>query len=153
LLGILLNQIEATMVNVFTYGSLMCADIMATVSGVNPLSESALLGNYRRYAVLGEAYPALITEAGAQTQGLLYSNISDEALRRLDVFEGDYYQRCELVVALLDGRQVRAQTYVFRADYRHLVADWPWSFEHFLNVGKAKFESAYLGLQHLPSQE
>ena len=109
------------MVNVFTYGSLMCADIMATVSGVNPLSESALLGNYRRYAVLGEDYPALIAEAGAQTQGLLYRNISDEALRRLDVFEGDYYQRCELDVALLDGRQVTAQTYVFRADYRHLL--------------------------------
>lgn len=141
------------MSHVFTYGSLMCADIMSAVSGVNTVPESALLGNYRRYAVLSEDYPALIAEAGAQTPGLLYRNISDEALRRLDVFEGDYYQRCERVVALLDGRQVRAQTYVFRTDYRHLVADWSWSFEHFLNVGKAKFESAYLGFQHLPSQE
>ncbi|MBB5185875.1 gamma-glutamylcyclotransferase (GGCT)/AIG2-like uncharacterized protein YtfP [Zhongshania antarctica] len=140
------------MANVFTYGSLMCADIMATVSGVSALSESALLRNYRRYAVLDEDYPALIAEAGAETHGLLYRNISDEGLRRLDVFEGDYYQRCELVVALLDGCQVSAQTYVFRADYRHLIADWPWSFEHFLNVGKSNFENAYLGFQQLPSQ-
>lgn len=137
------------MTDVFTYGSLMCADIMAAVSGVNSPSEPALLRNYRRYAVLSEDYPGLVADAGAETQGLVYRNITEEGLHRLDRFEGEYYQRRDVVLELTEGKSALAQTYVFRSEYQYLLADWPWSFEHFLNVGKSRFNSDYLGFQKM----
>jgi gamma-glutamylcyclotransferase (GGCT)/AIG2-like uncharacterized protein YtfP len=147
-----LLKIELFMTDIFTYGSLMCPQIMGAVCGFNAESEPVRLLGYRRFAVLDEDYPGLIECAGADTDGVLYRNISEEGLRRLDVFEGDYYQRQNVVVSHGTSGTVAAQTYVFRSEYCHLLAQWPWSFEHFLNVGKEKFTSAYLGFQKLPNQ-
>jgi len=142
------------MANVFTYGSLMCADIMAAVCGENSTFENGVLAGYRRYAVRGEDYPGVLPETcakSAEVAGIVYRDVSDEGLRRLDVFEGDYYQRRSVRVQLVDGQFIAAEAYIFRPQFRGLLADWPWDFEHFLASGKARFSGAYLGFQKLPS--
>ena len=128
------------MSHVFTYGSLMCADIMTAVCGVKSSSQSAVLRDYCRYSV-----------AGAETPGIVYRNVSDAALRRLDDFEGEYYQRKNIELGLEGGEVLHAQTYVFRPEFQYLLADWPWSFEHFLDCGKSRFNNNYLGFQKLVS--
>jgi len=143
------------MANVFTYGSLMCADIMAAVCGENSTFENGVLAGYRRYAVQGEDYPGMVPAAIAKERpevvGIVYRDVSDEGLRRLDVFEGDYYQRRSVRVQLADGEFIAAEAYIFRLQFRDLLADWPWDFEHFLASGKARFSGAYLGFQKLLS--
>jgi len=47
-------------VNLFAYGTLMAADIMAEVTGLSGLdAEPAVLPDYHRLAVRGEDYPAM----------------------------------------------------------------------------------------------
>ena len=136
------------MATIFTYGSLMCEDIMATVTGQNLVFDEAHLLDYERYAVRDEEYPAIIPKTASTVQGRVYYGVNEEGVARLDSFEGDYYQRVLLKVSVL-GRPLEAQSYVFREEYRGLLADWSWDFEHFLQHGKHKFTSQYLGYQRL----
>ncbi|WP_269620085.1 gamma-glutamylcyclotransferase family protein [Zhongshania sp. BJYM1] len=140
------------MATVFTYGSLMCEDIMAAVSGFNNLhSEAAVLKGFARYAVIGEAYPAIVQDASTAVEGRIYFGVDQHGLARLDVFEGDWYTRETLAVETHEGVFVSAETYVFRDECEHLVADWHWNFEHFLKTGKQTFIDQYLGYKRLLS--
>src|SRR6185369_5509088 len=49
----------------FTYGSLMCADIMAAVVGDQLRCTPAILSGYRRFLVRDEYYPGVIPDAQA----------------------------------------------------------------------------------------
>ena len=138
------------MATVFTYGSLMCEDIMAAVTGSNLDFESARLSGFARYAVRGEAYPAMVRESSATVTGRIYYDVNESGLARLDVFEGDWYFRDSVVVNTAQGRLVEAQSYIFRPEYAHFIADWPWSFEYFLERGRRSFTEQYLGYQRLP---
>ena len=48
----------------FTYGSLMCDDIMAKVAGTPLAATPARLDGYRRSPVIGEAYPGMVSMVG-----------------------------------------------------------------------------------------
>lgn len=137
------------MATVFTYGSLMCEDIMAAVTGHNLDFESARLSGFARYAVRGEAYPAIVPESSATVAGRIYYGVTESGLARLDAFEGDWYLRDSVVVNTAQGRLVEAQSYIFRPEYAHFIADWPWSFEYFLEHGRQSFTDQYLGYQRL----
>jgi len=60
--------------DLFTYGSLMCADIMAQVAGAQLQSSPAVLNGYRRYLVRGEQYPGIVADADGQVAGIVYHN-------------------------------------------------------------------------------
>ena len=89
------------MATIFTYGSLMCEDIMAAVTGQNLVFDEAHLLDYERYAVRDEEYPAIIPKTASTVQGRVYYGVNEEGVARLDSFEGDYYQRVLLKVSVL----------------------------------------------------
>ena len=129
----------------FTYGSLMCEDIMSAVSGTHCTSAPAWLDGYRRRPVIGQTYPGIVPAAGCCVQGVLYLDLPPSAWPRLDRFEGDEYARSEVAVRLPDGRREAAWAYVFRPEYAHRLADGEWDFERFLRTGKARFIAQFLG--------
>ena len=133
----------------FTYGSLMCEDIMSAVAGTRAASMQARLDGYRRGPVIGEDYPGMLPAPGAQVEGRLYLDLPDSAWPRLDAFEGDEYQRGEVWVALPDGRRLAAWSYVFKPAYAARLGAGEWDFERFLSTGKARFEARYLGFGKL----
>lgn len=61
--------------HLFAYGTLMCDDIIAEISGSLLSHVSATLRGYRRMCVKGEHYPALVPEAGGSVEGVLYLNV------------------------------------------------------------------------------
>lgn len=130
---------------IFTYGSLMCPDIMSAVTGLALVGEPATLHGYRRYAVRGEHYPGAVAESGYSVQGVVYSGVSSDALRRLNAFEGECYQRTPITLFAADGSLVEAHSYLWREALRHQLAPWDWSFSHFLSKGKAEFMARYVG--------
>jgi len=136
----------------FTYGTLMCADIMAAVCGYAPEAGSALLPGYARHPVRGEDYPAIVAEPAQQVAGRLYAGISAGAWERLDRFEGNQYQRQLVLLRLDDGRSIDAWAYVFRPHYRSLLLPGEWDFDAFLRAGKQRFEARYLGFQQIQQQ-
>ncbi len=132
--------------DLFAYGTLMCADIMRAVSGCPELAGTAgLLRDHRRLCVRGEHYPGLVPQPGASVEGILYHIVPAAAWARLDRFEGDMYVRAGVDVELADATIQRAQTYLVRPDLTGLLEERVWQLEDFLRHGKAEFESAYAG--------
>ncbi|MCB1956870.1 MAG: gamma-glutamylcyclotransferase [Rhodocyclaceae bacterium] len=133
----------------FTYGSLMCEDIMSTVCGYGLVGIDAMLAEFDRHPVQGEDYPAIVPSAGGCVAGRLYSDVRDAAWERLDRFEGNQYQRQRVRVVLADGSPCDAWTYVFRPAYQGLLLPGDWDFAAFLREGKVRFEGRYLGFQQI----
>ncbi len=117
--------------HVFTYGSLMFEPVWQRVVHGRYRSAPATLRDHRRYALGDDTYPGVVRQAGTEVAGLLYFEVDDADLQRLDAFEGDEYRRCSvMVVARLDEpTMLPAQTYLFEAVHR-LSAE-PWDPENF----------------------
>ncbi|RFU35188.1 hypothetical protein B7463_g1106, partial [Scytalidium lignicola] len=95
----------------------------------------ALLSNYCRHRVLNCDYPGIIPEEGHTVRGTYVTGLTNADIWRLDVFEGDEYERRKVKVALLvdegeDGREVEADVYVFTAGDDKLEKV-EWDFEVF----------------------
>ncbi len=137
-------------VNLFTYGTLMAPDIMREVSGTLLESVSVTLSGYQRFQVQGEQYPGIISEAGQKVTGILYLNVPADAVKRLDLFEGEMYNRIPVSVARdSDGETVSAMAYVFKDEYAHRLSTSAWDFENFLQNGKQLFEDQYGGFNDI----
>lgn len=133
----------------FTYGSLMCEDIMSAVCGLPLAGEAAVLDGHRRHPVRGEDYPGMIPMPGHAVAGVLYRDVPPAALARLDAFEGPQYERRSVLVSLADGSRIEADTYVFRAERAAELQPGDWDFERFLREGKPRFERQYVGYERL----
>ena len=126
--------------NLFAYGTLMDADIMTEVSGGRFRSRKATLAGYVRKTVRGEVYPAIIRQADSCVDGMVYFDVSSQAFERLDIYEGELYDRQRVVVACDDGESVTAWTYVIAASEAHRLSTDDWSFENFLKKDKPHFQ-------------
>lgn len=133
----------------FTYGSLMCADIMSSVCAVPLQGEPASLQDYARHPVRGEDYPGLVAVKGPLVEGILYRNVPPAAWPRLDAFEGVMYERRRIEVRCGDGTRVTAWAYVFKPAYGHLLESGDWDFSRFLAEGRERFCQRYLGFARL----
>lgn len=133
----------------FAYGSLMFADIMAAVSGDCYKSESAVLANYRRFAIRDELYPGIRPQKGDLVTGTVYFDLREAAWERLDRFEGRMYRRETIEVVFADGREAKAQTYVVRSEFTSRLSRKKWSPKEFLRSGKSRFREEYPGFEML----
>jgi gamma-glutamylcyclotransferase (GGCT)/AIG2-like uncharacterized protein YtfP len=133
----------------FTYGSLMCADIMADVTGQAVAGQPARLAGYVRHPVADEDYPGLVPDPSGMVDGILYPGLSAAALARLDAFEGEMYERRRLRVNPVGGGEAEAWCYIFRDQYRGRLLDGDWDFAAFLGGGKARFLARYMGFAAL----
>ena len=133
----------------FTYGSLMWADIMASVCGREFASESATLIDHCRHPVLGQDYPGLRAVPGGLVPGRLYRELDASAWARLDAFEGEEYERADVVVALADGSALPAQAYRFRAEFAQRLLPGEWDPEAFEREGRARFIARYVGFDRV----
>ena len=129
----------------FTYGSLMWADIMARVCGREFASEPASLAGHSRHPVRGQDYPGLRPAAAGLVPGRLYRDVDATAWTRLDAFEGEEYERVEVLVALADGSTVPAQVYRFRGDFAERLLPGAWDVDAFEREGRERFLARYVG--------
>lgn len=125
--------------NLFAYGTLMCEEIMADVSGCRLPRVAATLKGYIRKAVSGECYPAITPDRRGVVNGVAYLNLPDSAWDLLDRFEGEMYQRRPVAVALNDGTPLAAETYVIRAAFLGRLGPCDWDYDAFVLTGKKGF--------------
>ena len=131
----------------FTYGSLMWADIMARVCGREFAAEPASLAGHARRPVRGQDYPGLQAAPGAVVPGRLYRDVDAAAWARLDAFEGEEYERAEVLVALADGRTLPAFVYRFRAAFADRLLPGDWDVTAFEREGRQRFLARYVGFE------
>jgi gamma-glutamylcyclotransferase (GGCT)/AIG2-like uncharacterized protein YtfP len=115
-------------VALFTYGSLMFDEVWRPLVPEARASMRAELAGFRREAVSGEAYPGIVADPAATTEGRVYMGLEPSDLTRLDRFEGTDYARITVQLGIRGPGQaivrVEAQAYVFRSPER--LSGEPW---------------------------
>lgn len=129
--------------SLFTYGSLMYADIFTAVAGQHCVGYSARLVGYRRSQVRGQRYPGIRPDADGAVTGVLYRGLCGDALARLDDFEGAEYCRETLTISTADGELELAECYVFRPQYYYRLLACDWDEKEFERVGKREFVRSF----------
>lgn len=125
----------------------MCDDIMLHVSGERPSHQKARLNGFFCSKLHGETYPGIYADVEHSVEGVLYFDVSQSALARLDRFEGDYYQRNEITVLCSSQGKILATTYIIKPQYSNLLTGKLWNYEEFLQHGKKEFEAKYVGFK------
>jgi len=119
--------------------------VMKAVTAREFPARRARMKNFARFRVKGESYPGLTPLEGAVTEGVLYMDLDAPSARRLDDFEGEFYERTEIPADALDGESLIAQTYVIKAQYRDRLSSEPWDPERFEADDLREFMASYQG--------
>lgn len=117
--------------SLFCYGTLQEKTVFETVSGLSVQSQSASLEGYKRFRVARADYPGIIPCDVSNVQGLVWHSIDLLALRKLDAFEGPFYQRKIVTIVTGDHAQKKAWAYVFAPNCQHLITDEPWELDNY----------------------
>jgi gamma-glutamylcyclotransferase (GGCT)/AIG2-like uncharacterized protein YtfP len=112
------------MQHLFVYGSLLFAELVEKLTGAKFRSVPAVLPDFRRFAVKGCDYPAIIPENNTKTEGRLILNVDDESMKILAFFEGgDYIKKG--VEVLAGSKKYEAIAFVWDDDLSCLEeCDW-----------------------------
>ena len=112
----------------FTYGTLMFADVWRRVGLGDFPSENARLRGYAVYRVQRALYPGLVRTNNIvdEVPGRLYSQLDEQAVRCLDAYESEMYNRVVVSVTRDDGSAVDCFVYVWPEARRHRLTDEPW---------------------------
>ena len=116
------------MANLFTYGTLMHPSVWKIIGHENCPSAKALLRHYSARCLDGLEYPGLIEEQNATVQGILYFNLNETDMEKIDRFEGDAYERIG-VTAWINNTEVEAQTYLYIGD-DHIIKSEEWAYQN-----------------------
>lgn len=136
--------------NVFTYGSLMFPQVWDTVVGREFATIRGTATAYAIYRVSGATFPGIIAEAGCEVRGLVYLDVDEESVARLDRFEDTFYDRLTLSIDCEDGERRDADAYVIPEKNRSILTAEQWTAEHFESSGGlADFIARFQGFSRL----
>jgi len=110
----------------------MIPDVMYAVTTREFRFIDAILRSYSRFTVKGESYPGIIPVTDAVTEGIIYLNVDEPSLARLDIFEGDLYQRTPIQAETQEGKILNAETYVIKPEHRDYLSSKGWDVEEFV---------------------
>jgi len=133
------------MKNIFVYGSLMFGEVWGRVIQNHYEKQTAVLLDYKRLCVRGEYYPGLVEADNNSVQGILYRDVIAEDIKRLDLFEGDYYHKIFVKVVCEKKPLLDAEVYLFDARFNDLLDDTPWDPVLFRTQHLKKFIEKYSG--------
>lgn len=135
------------MKNIFVYGTLMFDEVWQQLSLNHYHKLDAVLCDYIRLKVRDEEYPGIKPSNGNRVSGELILNVCTKDIKQLDMFEGEYYRR-EQVIVCSGETPYLAETYVFRKIYHSLLTNEEWEVEAFQKNGLPTFLSSYANLNH-----
>jgi gamma-glutamylcyclotransferase (GGCT)/AIG2-like uncharacterized protein YtfP len=132
---------------IFTYGTLMIPEVMYAVTTREFRFKNAILRGYARFTVKGESYPGIIPATDAVTQGIIYLDVDELSLERLDTFEGDLYQRIPVPAEMDGGEIFNAEAYVIKPKFRSCLSSKKWNMKEFAQKHLAAFLETYSGFK------
>jgi len=112
------------LINIFVYGTLMHAELVKKLTQKNFSSRKAILKDFIRLKVKGQAYPAIIRKEEFEVKGILLLNVDKKSMEILDFYEGDEYA-LQGVSIYSNNINYEAYTYVWNDDINKLDSiDW-----------------------------
>lgn len=119
------------MKDVFVYGTLLNDEVLEVILGHTPTKCSAQLHGYKRVKVLGQMYPAILPDENSKVDGAILTELTARDLKRLDEYEGLYYERMPVLVSVAGDLSQHCTTYIFRSEYYKLLSSETWSNKNF----------------------
>jgi gamma-glutamylcyclotransferase (GGCT)/AIG2-like uncharacterized protein YtfP len=137
--------------HVFTYGTLMFPEVWKAVAGREFNSVEGTASGYAVYRVRNAVFPGIVQAGDREAvRGLVYLDVDQQSLARLDLFEDDFYQRETLWIACGDGERRAADAYVVSLENRGVLTDEPWRAEEFVsNGGLQEFIARFQGFTRI----
>jgi gamma-glutamylcyclotransferase (GGCT)/AIG2-like uncharacterized protein YtfP len=122
--------------HVFTYGTLMFPEVWQAVVGRQFEAVEGTAAGFANYRVVDAVFPGIV-KAGDRdlVHGVVYLDVDDASLTRLDLFEDDFYERQSLWVECADGQRRAAEAYIVPPQNRHVLTDEPWQRAAFVASG------------------
>ncbi|MBW2406313.1 MAG: gamma-glutamylcyclotransferase [Deltaproteobacteria bacterium] len=133
--------------NIFTYGTLMIPSVMHAVAARKFRFINAVLKGYARFTVKGESYPGIVQVKDAVTEGIIYFDVDEWSLGRLDAFEGDLYQRTPVWVETEKEEILNVETYVIKSEYQGYLSSKAWNVKEFAKKHLKAFLEGYQGFR------
>ncbi len=112
------------MADFFFFGTLCHAPLLAEVLGRKAESQPARLTGFAGYWAEGRAFPLLVAQKDAVTEGVLVSGLTPRDIERLDFYQGGF-ARATQVVQVTAGKAVVAARAYFAND-GHWQPGAPW---------------------------
>jgi gamma-glutamylcyclotransferase (GGCT)/AIG2-like uncharacterized protein YtfP len=117
---------------------------MRAVTGKTFTGQKAQLGGYQIRRVKGAEYPGIVVCEEESVSGLLYTQVDEQSLRVLDAFEGEEYERRQVVVRLHGDKEVEAFAYVIRPQHRGRLSHEPWTMDQFMQSELPAFMARFV---------
>jgi len=132
------------MPKLFSYGTMMCPEIIEKLAGKPLTGVPGRVKNHRALCVRGELYPGMVQGHGGEVEGLVYT-FPSYLWPEFDAFEGEGYLRKPVRVWYDNGKRELVQAYLFHPEYRNRLTRKPWDFDTFLLSGKGAFMTTHFG--------
>jgi gamma-glutamylcyclotransferase (GGCT)/AIG2-like uncharacterized protein YtfP len=141
--------------HIFTYGTLMFPEVWQAVAGSTFASVAGTLRGYAAFRVRDAVFPGILrTDDETVVHGVLYLDVDDAAIVRLDQFEDDFYQRQSVDIECSDGQLRTADTYVVPAKNRPVLTEELWTREVFISSGGLEqFIVKFAGFKRIGGEE
>ncbi len=107
----------------------MIPDVMYAVTTREFRFIDAILRGYARFTVKGASYPGITPVTDAVTEGIVYFDVDEPSLARLDIFEGDLYRRTPIQTETQGGKILNAETYVIKPEHRDYLSSKGWDVD------------------------
>ncbi|MEX0641049.1 MAG: gamma-glutamylcyclotransferase family protein [Pirellulales bacterium] len=122
--------------HVFTYGTLMFPQIWQAVVGREFVAVEGAATGFAIYRVREAVFPGITAATDADVvRGVVYLDVDEASLARLDRFEDDYYERQALWIACDDGQRRQANAYIVPIHSRVVLTDEVWDRGQFIASG------------------
>jgi len=122
--------------NFFAYGSLMFPEIWRAVVGREFATVEGTAKGFAIFRVRDDVYPGIAEATDREhVRGVVYLDVDETSLAHLDRFEGDFYERRNLLVDCDDGSSCSAGAYVVPATNLSVLTAEAWDRDAFLATG------------------
>ena len=141
--------------HVFTYGTLMFPAVWRAVVGREFAAVGGTAAGFAIYRVRDAVFPGILATGETDSvAGVVYLDVDDASLARLDRFEDTFYERQSLWIDCDDGQRRSANAYVVPAHQRDVLTAEPWGREQFVATGGLEhFLSRFAGFARVNERE
>ena len=137
--------------HVFTYGTLMFPEVWQAVVGRPFDTVGGHAAGFAIYRVRDAVFPGIIAAAAKDcVRGVVYLDVDDDSVARLDRFEDDFYGGNGFWSRATMAGHCEAEAYVVPAEHRGVLTDEPWDRDDFVARGDLqRFIEKFAGFQRL----
>ncbi len=117
--------------NIFVSGPLMFGDVIKAVTGKTFESQHGHLRGYGQFMLRDEGQSAMIPFPDHELSGVVYLDVDDSSVEKLDAFQGARFSRQEVSVESENGMWHEAEAYELKLSRKSLLTAREWDEDEF----------------------